>query len=99
MPYTACQIITERGHRECTDSDNKGNFLELLVVVSRYDIVKKKRSGCGNAKHTHHDTQNEFFAIIASIITKDISKEIQKAEHFALTVDETDKDISKKEQL
>ncbi|XP_076373039.1 uncharacterized protein LOC143257899 [Tachypleus tridentatus] len=97
--YIACQNESQRGHREGNQSDNMGNFLELLDIISRYDeIVKKKMSGPGNAKYTHHDIQNELLDIIAGMTRKDISKEVMEAEHFALMVDET-KDMSKQEQL
>ncbi|XP_076348043.1 zinc finger MYM-type protein 1-like [Tachypleus tridentatus] len=97
--YTAYQNEAQRGHREGSQLDNRGNFLELLDMISRYDdIVKKKLSGPGNAKYTHHDIQNELLDIIAGMIRKDISKEVMKAEHFALMVDKT-KDVSKQEQL
>ncbi|XP_076372827.1 uncharacterized protein LOC143257672 [Tachypleus tridentatus] len=97
--YTVCQKEAQRGHREGSQSDNKGNFLELLDMISRYDeIVKKKLSGPGNAKYMHHDIQNELLDIIAGMIRKDISKEVMEAEHFALMVDET-KDVNKQEQL
>ncbi|XP_076315924.1 52 kDa repressor of the inhibitor of the protein kinase-like [Tachypleus tridentatus] len=71
----------------------------LLDMISRYDeIVKKKLSGPGNAKYTHHDIQNELLDIITGMIRKDTSKEVMETEHFALMVDET-KDVSKQEQL
>ncbi|XP_076315943.1 zinc finger MYM-type protein 1-like [Tachypleus tridentatus] len=97
--YTACQNEAQRGHREGSQSDNRDNFLELLDMTSKYDeIAKKKLSGPGNAKYTHHDIQNELLDIIAGMIRKDISKEVMEAEHFALMVNET-KDVSKQEQL
>lgn len=97
--FTTCQNVAQRGHREGEGSDNRGNFLELLDVISRYDdIVKKKITGSGNAKYTHHDIQNELLDIIANMIRKAISSEVMEAEHFALMVDET-KDVSKQEQL
>ncbi|XP_076326759.1 uncharacterized protein LOC143233855 [Tachypleus tridentatus] len=59
-------------------------------MISRYDeIMKKKLSGPGNAKYTHHDIQNELLDIIAGMIRKDFSKEVMEAEHFTLMVDET----------
>ncbi|XP_076315787.1 zinc finger MYM-type protein 1-like [Tachypleus tridentatus] len=97
--YTTCQNEAQRGHREGSQSDNKGNFLELLDMISRYDeILKKKLVNHGNAKYTHHDIQNELLDIIAGMIRKDISKEVMEAEHFALMVNET-KDVSIEEQL
>ncbi|XP_076330620.1 zinc finger MYM-type protein 1-like [Tachypleus tridentatus] len=96
--YTASQNEAQRSHREGSQSDNRGNFLELLDMISRCDETMKKLSGPGSAKYVHHDIQNELLDIIAGMIRKDISKEIMEAEHFALMVDET-KDVSKQEQL
>ncbi|XP_076314932.1 uncharacterized protein LOC143227363 [Tachypleus tridentatus] len=97
--FASCQNEAQRDHREGSQSDNRGNFLELLNMISGYDeIVKKKLSGSSNAKYTYHDIQNELLDIIAGIIRKDISKEVMEAEHFALMVDKT-KDVSKQEQL
>ncbi|XP_076348002.1 zinc finger MYM-type protein 1-like [Tachypleus tridentatus] len=88
--YTACQNKAQRGHREGSQSDNRGNFLELLDMISRYDeIVKNKLSGPDNAKYMHHDIKSELLDIIAGMIRKNISKEVMETEHFALIVDET----------
>ncbi|XP_076308624.1 zinc finger protein 862-like [Tachypleus tridentatus] len=62
------------------------------------EIMKKKLSGPGNAKYTHHDIQNELLDIIVGMIKNYISKEVMEAEHFVSMVDET-KDVSKREQL
>ncbi|KAJ8050873.1 Zinc finger MYM-type protein 1 [Holothuria leucospilota] len=96
--YTTCQTFAQRGHREGDESGNRGNFLELLNMLAKYDhSVAKKVNGSGNAKHTHHDVQNELFEIMAGMIRKEISDEVKQAEHFAIMVDET-KDVAKKEQ-
>ncbi|XP_076347931.1 zinc finger MYM-type protein 1-like [Tachypleus tridentatus] len=63
--FTACHNEAQRGHREGSQSDNRGNFLELLDMISRYDEIVKKLSGPGNAKYTHHDIQNELLDIIS----------------------------------
>ncbi|XP_076356890.1 zinc finger MYM-type protein 1-like [Tachypleus tridentatus] len=97
--YTACQNEAQRGHMEGSQSDNRGNFLELFDMISRYDeIMKRKLSGPGNAKYTHHDIQIELLDILAGMIRKDINKEVMEAEHFAQMVDET-KGVSEQEQL
>lgn len=43
LRYTACQGIAQRGHRE--HSANRGNFVELLNVISMFDqtVAKKIR--------------------------------------------------------
>lgn len=100
LRYTACQTIGQRGHKEDDQSTNRGNFLELLALLGKFDstVSKKLCTGPGNAKYVHHDIQNELVNIMASIVREQISTEIQQADHFALMVDET-KDVSKKEQI
>ena len=34
--YLACQGLAFRGHSESKDSANRGNFLELMDVLSEY---------------------------------------------------------------
>lgn len=41
--FCAKQDISLRGHRENVDALNKGNFLELLDLVSKYDPEIKRR--------------------------------------------------------
>lgn len=99
--YTATQGIGQRGHREDGASINKGNFLELLNLISKYnEIVKKKiiSEDNANAKYTSPKIQNEIFLIISRMILKQISSELQRASCFSIMCDET-KDIRKTEQL
>ncbi|XP_078022986.1 zinc finger MYM-type protein 1-like [Epinephelus lanceolatus] len=98
--YTACQGIAQRGHAEVEQSTNRGNFIELLNVISMFDstVAKKISDNPSNAKYTHHDIQNEIFSVMANMLRKEISDEVKEAECFALMVDES-KDVSKKEQI
>ena len=100
LRYTCCQNIAQRGHRENSDSLNRGNFIELLSMLNNFDeIIQKKLESCpSNAKYIHHDIQSEIINIMAGMITSEISEEVKDAEYFALLVDET-KDVSKTEQL
>uniref|UniRef100_A0A8C3T1M7 DUF4371 domain-containing protein n=1 Tax=Chelydra serpentina TaxID=8475 RepID=A0A8C3T1M7_CHESE len=83
----------------CHTSFDRGNFLEVLRLLSNFNsVVKKKLSdGPGNAEYVHCDIQNEVMDIMANMIRKQISEEVKAAKHFALQVDEC-KD-SKKEQI
>ena len=100
LRYTACQGIAQRGHREDAESENKGNFVELLNVIGEFDqtVAKKLKDNPRNAKYTHKDIQNEIFEIMADMVRNEISEETREAEHFALMVDES-KDIRKTEQI
>ena len=78
LRYTACQCIAQRGHREDEHSTNRGNFVELLNVISMFDktVAKKIAESPLNAKYTHHEVQNEIIAIMADMIRKHISDEV-----------------------
>ncbi|KAL7400994.1 hypothetical protein ABVT39_021214 [Epinephelus coioides] len=75
LRYTACQGIAQRGHAEVEQSTNRGNFIELLNVISMFDstVAKKISDNPSNAKYTHHDIQNEIFFYES----KDVSKKEQ----------------------
>ncbi|XP_034093508.1 zinc finger MYM-type protein 1-like [Gymnodraco acuticeps] len=97
---TATQNISQRGHDESETSKNKGNFLEILDVVSKHDPLVKRRLSQGprNAKYTSKGTQNEMLECLAEIVREDIIKEVKESEHFFILADET-KDMKKIEQL
>ena len=90
------QAIALRGHGEHVGSDNKGNFLELLDVLSRHDTVvnDKLRSG----RTTPPSIQNELLEIHANLIHGDICAEIREAGFYAVMADES-RDLGKHEQI
>ncbi|XP_068114995.1 zinc finger MYM-type protein 1-like [Hyperolius riggenbachi] len=99
LRLTASQCIAQRGHREDEKSLNRGNFIEILHLVSRHDnIVKKKLAGARNARYTHHSIQDELINIMARLVRQEITSEISHAGVFSIQVDES-KDIAKNEQL
>lgn len=100
LRFTACQTVAQRGHREDENSNNRGNFIELLNVIGKFDktVAQKISDNPRNAKYTHHDVQNELIEIMANMVREQISSEIEEAGLFALIVDES-KDVSKKEQV
>lgn len=91
LRFTACQGIAQRGHREGQSSHNLGNFRKLLHVIAKFDptVDRKLATNPSNAKYTHHDIQNEIFAVMAEMIRKKISDEVRDAECFAVLVDES----------
>ncbi|KAI4471884.1 zinc finger mym-type protein [Holotrichia oblita] len=98
--YLSTQGPALRGHDEFNASQNRGNFLELLDLMSHDNTVIAKRliEGPKNARYTHYSIQNELIHCLAEQSVKHISSEVKEAGYFALTVDET-KDLSKTEQL
>ena len=96
----ACQNIALRGHDESEDSNNKGNFLEILSLLksesntfrSRYDNAPL------NAKYTSKEIQNDLLDAAAKVVLNTICDEVRSAPYFALIADEC-KDIARTEQL
>ena len=68
--------IPLRGHPENADTLNKGNFLELLDLVSKYDPEIKSRLDelPKSGKLLHHAILNEILEIAASPLIKKINK-------------------------
>lgn len=97
---TAKQDIAQRGHRENDENTNRGNFLEILKIISNHDpiIAKKCANLPKNAKYTSAQIQNEVLEILAEMIRKQIIEEVKSSGEFSLIVDET-KDVSKTEQI
>ena len=70
LRLTTAQNIAQRGHKESKESENRGNFLEILdLLATRDDIVRKRiELGPDNAKYTHHSIQDALIKIMADII-------------------------------
>lgn len=97
---TGTQNIAQRGHDETETSKNRGNFLEILSLLSEHDPFIKKRLSQGprNAKYTSKSIQNEILESLAGMVQEEIINEVKASEHFSVIADET-KDVSKKEQM
>lgn len=83
LRFTAVQGIAQRGHDESNTSDNKGNYLELLNLLGKYDEIVKKKDGPANA------IQDEILGILSRLTLAAIQEEMKGSQCFALTVDET----------
>ena len=75
---TATQNIAQRGHRESSDSENRGNFLEILELVSKHDQSVRTRleDQAKNAKYTSSHIQNEMISILAGMRLLKRSKKV-----------------------
>ena len=94
----ARQGLALRGHRESDSERNRGNFLEILTLISKKDnIVRTKLEGPKYARYTYHDIQNEIIQTFASLIRKDFLKDVQFSKWFSILVDES-RDVAKIEQ-
>ena len=80
---TARQKIAQRGHKEDVNSPNKGNFLEILELMSEQDdIVKNRFTGKSRVKYTSPKIKNEILALLAQIIREEITNELYMSVHF-----------------
>ena len=97
--FCAKQEIALRGHDESDESENKGNFLELIDVISRRDekFAARLSSLPDTATDLPSTIQYDTVLYIATYITDVISKTVNEAGMFSLLVDDT-KDISETEQ-
>lgn len=97
--FSARQEIAFRGHNEKADSDNKGNYVELLNLLAIRDEklafhLKNSTVFIGTSK----TIQNELIECIGTVVRNEIKDEISKAMFVSIMLDET-VDISKKSQL
>ena len=98
--YCALQEISLRGHREGVNSRNKGNFLELVDIVSNHDSVVKNRLHVGprNALYTSHSIQDELLKILSNKVVHTICEQVKEAGFYSIIADES-RDTAKQEQM
>lgn len=96
--FLARMNLPFRGHRESVDSDNKGNFLELVEFLSNYDLTLKEHftrirtaipSQGRVTSYLSPSTQNEFIHLLGEHLKKEIIKDIRKAKYFGIMFDST----------
>jgi hypothetical protein len=98
--YLAYQGCAFRGHDEGPDSKNRGNFLELIKVVSNFneDVAKVVLENAPqNIKYTSHHVQKDILHVLAKRVRDAIREEIGDSK-FCIIVDEA-RDESMREQM
>ncbi|KAL4113232.1 hypothetical protein QTP88_016891 [Uroleucon formosanum] len=104
LVYTARQNIAIRGHSECVDLNNRGNFLELLGLFGKYHAPLNAHLQKINSKKYNRltllsaESQNKMLSILAEIVRSKILRDIKKSNLFSVIIDTTT-DISNKEQF
>lgn len=106
--YLARQGMPFRGDDETLSSQNRGNFLELVELFSKYDsVIKlhidaiKERQGPGKrplVSLLSNRSQNDIIKALATSVRRVIQAEIQECETFCVMMDETT-DVSHTEQV
>lgn len=98
VKWLTSQSCAFRGHDETPQSRNKGNFLELLLLLAEFnpDIAQVILGNSPyNSKYTSLGIQKEILGILAAQVRKQIRDEIGDSK-FAILVDETC-DVAKRE--
>ena len=89
--YCGRQCIALRGHREkLTQSENPGNFLALLKVLSESDpVLEAHLKTGGRVNYLSPQSQNEMIEVIGKhFIQKKIVEEILEAKYYSILGDE-----------
>lgn len=99
IKYLAKQNIPFRGHDENSTSSNTGNFLELVHLQARYDVLKQHLlTAIRNSTYLSGDIQNQLIQAMGGEVLSTIIEQVKDAKFFSLLVDETS-DISRQEQV
>lgn len=97
--FLAEQELPFRGHDESQHSTNRGNYVELLTLIRKFD--DKLDTHLENSKvftGVSSDIQNEIIQCVAGHLTTEIKSEISAAPFVAVIMDETT-DVSNKSQV
>lgn len=96
--FLAHQNLPFRGHREDLLSENRGNFLELVKLLSKYDPVLKEHvlrieHAVGNNKrvgsYLSKGIQNEFISVLGNQVKQKILDDLAEAKYFGILFDST----------
>lgn len=94
------QACTLRGYDESTSSHNRGNFIEMIMFMSRLNVdilnvIFEKTPK--NVMYTSSKIQKKVLHLLATKVCNKICDEVGNSK-FCILVDEA-KDASNKEQL
>lgn len=95
--FLAEQELSFRGHDESEDSVNRGNYVGLINLLSKYDETLRVHIGNSTVfKGTSNVIQNELISCVGELVLNEIRREIKEASFVAIIIDETIdvKDIS-----
>ncbi|XP_056392625.1 zinc finger MYM-type protein 1-like [Hyla sarda] len=105
--FLAKQNLAFRGHKEDESSLNKGNFLEMVEMLSKYDpvlkehLIRLKQHTCHlnvSVSYLSPQTQNEFISVLANHLKEKIVTDIKSALYFGIMFDSTP-DVSHTDQM
>ena len=105
--FLAQQNLAFRGHREDITSENRGNFLELVNLMGKYDpalkeLCLKLEAAVGESKrvpsYLSKSIQNEFIFQLGEHVKKKIVADVKKSKYFGIIFDSTP-DVSRTDQM
>lgn len=93
------QELAFRGHDESEGSSNRGNYIELLTLLQKYDTkleihLQTATVFKGYSKHI----QNDLIDAVQNVIMNSIKEEVKRSPFVAVLLDETS-DVSHLSQL
>lgn len=79
-----------RGHTETENSSNKGNYIDLINLIAKYDeTLKCHLDNSTRFKGTSNLIQNDLISCVEEVILKKIKSEIEDTNFIAIILDET----------
>lgn len=97
--YLAVNELSFRGHDESAGATNKGNFMNLLNLLSKYDATLNNHlENSTTFRGTSNLIQNDLIHSIGTVLLQTIKDEINDAPFVAIILDETT-DVANLSQL
>lgn len=99
VAFLGKQEMAFRGHDESKDSENKGNYLELLQFLGEYDSPLRCHLDSATVfTGTSSKIQNDLIQSVADVMTEAMREEVIKTPFVSVMVDETT-DVSNTAQM
>ncbi|XP_014781611.1 uncharacterized protein LOC106877262 [Octopus bimaculoides] len=100
----SCQELSFWGHFESEEYNNRGNYKELLYLISKYDeklashLRKIRKPSRRHSFYLSNRIQNDLIDAIQKVMLYEIQNELNEVTSVAIYVDETS-DLSAYSQL
>ena len=99
VTFLGKQELAFRGHDESKDSENKGNYLELLEFLAGYDSPLRCHLDSATVFiGTSSKIQNDLIQSVADVMTEAMREEVRNTPFVSVMVDETT-DVSNTAQM
>ena len=82
--------LSFRGHSESNDAINKGNYKDLLLLISKYDPILAQHLETSTVfQGTSNLIQNDLISSVSTVVLNNIKKEIDDSSFIAISLDES----------